>query len=128
MPDSQKVSEKTYLVFVYGSLKAGRGNHRLLHGCKAVGEDSVEDHALFGIDCIPHVVPSVGDTVHGEVYEITPKVLQALDWLEGHPGSYIRTLIKTRQGHDAFIYLGINFHDPKRDKKNPTGVWNGYRP
>jgi gamma-glutamylaminecyclotransferase len=31
--------------------------------------------------------------VYGEVYEVTPEVLQALDELEGHPDWYQRTLI-----------------------------------
>lgn len=88
------------LVFVYGSLKEGYGNHRLLltstlrhHATLPYG------HRMFSLGGFPGVVEadlSSGYPIHGEVYEVAESTLfESLDYLEGYDketdtGMYLR--------------------------------------
>jgi len=84
---------------VYGTLKAGHGNHRLLqaaivHSYRA----RVEGFTLYGHG-IPYAVPTQGSAVAAEVYYLADpdgSVLASLDRLEGHPTHYCRTLVSAK--------------------------------
>ena len=85
-------------VVVYGSLKAGQGNHTLLQA---------EDTQYLGRMRFPGRMVSLGwfpavtedcedgQTVLGEVYEVSNETLMSLDVLEGHPSFYERKKIET---------------------------------
>lgn len=86
-------------VFVYGSLKAGHGNHALLEGATFLGRQSLSGrYAMLDIGYYPGVV-EVADgprrTIYGEVYRIDKPTLESLDLLEGHPNYYRRTKVGT---------------------------------
>lgn len=72
-------------VFVYGTLKKGHGNHRVLGNSLFLGKAvTKEKHILT--DCgFPYMVPdSDGELVSGELYCVDdPAVLEGLDRLEG---------------------------------------------
>lgn len=86
-------------VFVYGSLKNGKGNHRLLSGSKYLGRCYVEGrHRLLSLGGFPGLVKSDDlepQKVVGEVYQVNEETLQSLDWLEGHPRFYCREKVPT---------------------------------
>lgn len=44
--------------------------------------------------------------VLGEVYRISPAILQKLDILEEHPDYYQRGLVTLQSGRSAFVYWG----------------------
>lgn len=98
-------------VFVYGTLKRGYHNNRLLHGASYLGEALTnKKYLLFG-NGVPFAHPSEkGLPVKGEVFEIDEKVhLKPLDYLEGHPTSYTRktisvTLLDNEEVVEADIY------------------------
>jgi gamma-glutamylcyclotransferase (GGCT)/AIG2-like uncharacterized protein YtfP len=79
--------------FVYGTLRLGQGNYRLLAG-HAVGEFPavLDGHALYGPG-LPYVTAGEGDSaVVGDLIFVDPgryvEVLARLDCLEGYrPGS-----------------------------------------
>jgi len=82
-------------IMVYGTLKRGYWNNRLLDGAEFVGEAlTVKNYIMTG-NGIPFIHPNKGGLpVKGEVYEINPdKHLSSLDRLEGHPHTYTRTTI-----------------------------------
>ena len=92
----------THLVFVYGSLKEGFHNHRLLRKNEAMGlgAATTANPALmlagpgypFLIDPEGHAA-DLGDfvgRVRGELYEVDDELLADLDRLEGHPEYYRR--------------------------------------
>jgi len=93
-------------VFVYGTLKRGHGNHRLLQGCriwkaKAEGIDLHDGRAFPFAKRGSHVT-------HGELYEVPDDVLERLDHLEGHPHFYRRertTILVGDKQVNAWIYL-----------------------
>lgn len=78
-------------VFVYGTLKKGFGNHRLLSGAVFVGEAvTVNNYALY-VSGIPYAYKEETiSKIHGELYLVDRETLQSLDMLEGHPDWYRR--------------------------------------
>lgn len=106
-------------VFVYGSLKQGHGNHRLLSRARDIGgAEFLGMDALFGqygmLDwgAFPALVDRTGrkdaekDFVVGEVYAVSEATLMALDGLEGHPHFYNRTKVKTHvDEHRVWVYF-----------------------
>jgi gamma-glutamylcyclotransferase (GGCT)/AIG2-like uncharacterized protein YtfP len=86
-------------VFVYGSLKKGLGNHRLLEKSKYLGRCFVEGrYKMLNLGGFPGLVQSgqfAETRIVGEVYQITEDTLRSLDWLEGHPRFYTRHKLAT---------------------------------
>lgn len=99
-------------VFVYGTLKQGYGNNRLLLSSEFIGATKTVD--LFYMDDLgcPMVFPSADEDalpVWGEVYKVTDElVARSLDRLEGWPHIYDRKVIRTELGLDAWVYYGHN--------------------
>lgn len=104
-------------VFVYGTLKQGFGNHRLLANSKFIGRCTVPGVMLHmgRIPAMVHVYKdntlSEKDTlcrVAGEVYEVSWDTLQRLDQLEGVPHLYNRQQIKTELG-TCWVYIWTDY-------------------
>jgi gamma-glutamylcyclotransferase (GGCT)/AIG2-like uncharacterized protein YtfP len=102
------MEEKTR-VFVYGTLKNGYGNHRILQQGEAdfIGEDTVYGITLYmpAAGSYPTAVRSKGRHVHGEVYEVDARTFRHLDGLEGYPYMYDRTEVQTKGGHTVWVYV-----------------------
>lgn len=100
------------LVFVYGTLMQGYGNHDLLSTSEFIGERTTEDTFIL-VDAIafPYMLDVSGydqyqKRVHGELYRMeTSTVLQSLDYLESEGSHYHRRLIQTTEGETAWSYL-----------------------
>lgn len=112
------------LLFVYGSLKQGFPNAHVNRGRRvAATAVTVRRHPFWlvrgRLPCLFEAVDASDGTaaahVTGELYEVTPEELRAMDALErvGEPGGYRRATIEVRaepsaelQGvHAAFVYL-----------------------
>jgi len=77
------IDEERILVFVYGTLMKGEGNHNFLSNSKYLGEYKTDKRwGLINIGAFPALVPHVL-AVEGEVYEVNKGVLGTLDRLEG---------------------------------------------
>ena len=109
-----------HTVFVYGTLKQGYGNHRLLANSEYCGPAAfvTNEHTLRDLGAFPGVValpPRPKDDqgvyigrlflykIEGELYKVTDEELKALDRLEGHPSFYTRTRTnKVMQGDKTY--------------------------
>jgi len=91
------------LVAVYGSLKEGYGNHRLLLSSDKMGEDWVEGWQMYSLGGFPAIVKG-NSKVKVEIYSVDEETFSRLDRLEGYPSFYDREQVKTVQG-DAWIYF-----------------------
>lgn len=86
-------------VFVYGTLKQGYGNNRLLQDSEFVSEGVILGGGKLIGNGIPFFVPDylceegeVGD-IKGEIWRMSGRItLGRLDTLEGHPHGYYRSL------------------------------------
>lgn len=104
--EDQLKSDGPARVFVYGTLKRGGGNHRLL---EASGARFLGNHQIAGTmhdyGAFPAVTLDGSGTVHGEVYEVSTVTLERLDRLEGTPSFYQRARVSMSTGMDAWVYV-----------------------
>lgn len=98
------------LVFVYGTLKRGHGNHVVLSngGASYLGEDTtVHKYKFLDLGYYPAVVPPAKDAldtyIEGELYSVNDLV--ALDSLEGYPHLFTRKEIILTSGEEAWMYM-----------------------
>lgn len=94
---SEEKSENNQYVFVYGTLRKGRYNHRLLENSPLITKGKTKEKFNMRASGIPYVCKEYSDendnNIIGEVYEVTPQTLKGpLDSLEGHPYVYKREL------------------------------------
>lgn len=95
------------LVAVYGTLKRGRGNNRLLSTSSFIGEDELHGFTMYSAGGFPVIYRSeeLSKSILVEVWEVDEETLTGdLDRLEGHPSWYCRELVPTKYG-EAWIYI-----------------------
>ena len=104
-----------FYVFVYGTLKTGESNHRVM---ESAGGELVDNVFVNGFTCIntPWYPYAVWDrnskSLHGELYKVPMSGLKQLDMLEGYPSLYNRDVVvafgegdnETRKITLAWIY------------------------
>jgi len=100
-------------VFVYGTLCRGERAHRLLQGCRYVGEFLTEEAwELVHMGGYPGLVAGGACAVRGEVYEIPPGMLPDLDEYEGP--EYERRPIRLADGSEAEAWVMDPHHGEGR--------------
>lgn len=109
----------TRYVFVYGTLKQGHGNNRLLSRSKFVGKAVTSEPKFKLVDGgFPYLLDTgSGKKVVGEVYEIGPFILRDLDTLEGVDyGHYERVGIHVEVGEGELrrLVLAWAYQAPKK--------------
>lgn len=112
-------------LFVYGTLKRGYHNHRLLADAIFEGEYEAHGFSLLDFGAFPGMIDGPG-SVHGEVYQITKEMLPALDRLEGVPTLYERRSIYIHKGGDGFkcyAYIFKPMMDLKEYQIIESGRW-----
>ena len=110
------------LVAVYGTLKRGHGNNRVMGRSKFVGEgETVNRYPMVGHG-VPFVLPvkGRGHNVKVEVFMADKKTLEGpIDSLESHPNWYRREKTLIRMDDGNFINAWLYF--------NPTVDVNNYK-
>ncbi len=95
-------------VFVYGTLRKGWGNHRLLRHLNGVPAVTENHYSLYARR-IPFVHKNPVSPIVGEVYEVDERTLESLDRLEGHPRWYVReevpVVLETGEVTSAWLYF-----------------------
>ena len=110
-----------YNVFVYGTLKMGYHNHRLLEGAEFKGIGVIHNYGVFGMPYgIPGVKAHEGSYVVGEIYSVDEKILERLDMLEGYRGEGFRDNMYNRKKEVAVLgseeKLEVYFYEWNRAK------------
>lgn len=116
-----KPFEPFYLA-VYGTLKKGFPNHRVIQNCKFIGEyETLPIFTMYSLGPYPAVVHHGNTSITIEIYKIeSEEIAKKLDRLEGYPTLYIKEIISTEVG-DLIIYL---FNQPICNYKVITsGKW-----
>jgi gamma-glutamylcyclotransferase (GGCT)/AIG2-like uncharacterized protein YtfP len=110
-------------VFVYGTLRQGEGNHRLLLSARFVGEASTAaGFALYDLGAFPGLVHEGAGTVAGEVYDVDAETLAALDRLEGVPSFYRRERIELEGVGSTDAYT-LTLRQVRGCDLIPSGDW-----
>jgi len=98
-------------VFVYGSLKQGFGNHRLLSFSQFLGEATTKDShfSMISLGGFPGVFDDGESRISGEVYRVNDSTLRNLDGLESEGSFYSRRTYPMRLSNgeviDCYIYI-----------------------
>lgn len=126
-----------FFVFVYGTLKQGYWNNRLLETCKFISEGLLPDHKAYyygSVGSFPFVEENEGTSVSGEVYLINSNTLANLDRLEGYSGPnrhsfYLRktSKIHTNDGvlDNVYYYCGNSHRHHLDDRMVEVPMENG---
>lgn len=125
----KKIEPFHELLFVYGSLKKGFDNHRILEkSAKRLGKaKTVSKFGMFedSFGNYPYLINEPIHKIEGELYEINRKeLLEKIDEFEGAPDYYQRKKIKVKSHHGikyAYTYLRENIKTPMNQK--PLKVW-----
>ena len=119
-----------HFVFVYGTLKQGKGNNWILAkaGYKEahfVRPDQVYGR-MFNLGSYPAVTEGT-DAIHGEIWRVSNPMLERLDQFEGVPHLYSRLATRTFNGTKCWIYMmpGLykNQKTPRKATYIPSGIW-----
>lgn len=110
-------------VFVYGSLKSGFFNNRVMERArgKLLRSDITPPHyTMLDLGSYPAVVANGNTAIKGEVWEVED--LRPLDLLEGYPSYYTREQITLQNGDDMpWMYMLNSPHSIRHEVDN--GNW-----
>jgi gamma-glutamylcyclotransferase (GGCT)/AIG2-like uncharacterized protein YtfP len=114
-------------IFVYGTLKRGHELHEVIKGSKFLGcHMTPPSYKMLDFGAYPGVTLGGRTPIFGEVYQVSKKVLEQVDILEGAPDLFTKIKLATPYG-TSFIYLFVIDEDTKRlvntEKTIPTGYW-----
>ena len=130
VPD--KVKDKKHKVFVYGTLKRGYGNNRLLKDAVFLGKASTVDKwAMTGAGrSFPYMYTEhkEGEYVIGEVYLVDDSELASLDSLEGYPYHYTKQEIDILYDDDSTldrvtVYTKAHYDKSRLNPKEFISDW-----
>lgn len=112
-------------VFVYGSLKSGFSNHRLLENAKFIcNTHTKECYTMLDLQSFPGVIKEKDTSqIQGEVYRLKNENIQDLDDFEG--SWYYRENIELDNGYTAEIYFLKDYpSNPDYCNVIENGIWD----
>jgi gamma-glutamylcyclotransferase (GGCT)/AIG2-like uncharacterized protein YtfP len=113
------------LIFVYGTLKRGEWNNRLLNGAEFVVTALTNEAYVMRNVGYPLILtkdwPEQQGRVVGEVFAVNDETLELLDRLEGHPRNYKRTpiVVTDRNGAALDVEAYVWQREPMGDIVEP---------
>jgi gamma-glutamylcyclotransferase (GGCT)/AIG2-like uncharacterized protein YtfP len=118
------------LVFVYGTLRRGYGNHHLLEeGARLLDTArTAQAYALYALE-IPFAIKAQAvSPLRGELYAVDDACLARLDELEEHPAWYRRELVEVVTDHGDNHLAWLYFYPEPRGGLVPSGDYALHTP
>lgn len=113
------------LVFVYGTLMSGEGNHRYLEDSKCLGLATIEGYDMYNVGWYPAIIP--GDNlIIGELYQVPIEDIPSIDMLEGEGSLYAKTCetVTDAEGKTTFALVYVYLRDCSN--LNRISAWKEY--
>lgn len=111
-------------IAVYGSLRKGLHNYRLLEDSNLVSTEVVNiPWRMVSLGGFPGLVPSEGENhdITIEVFEVDNTTYQRVEYLESYPSFYQKAKIETSQGEvEVYVLLSPRYADLERVE---SGDW-----
>lgn len=120
-----------YLVFVYGTLRRGYGNHYLLEegGARLLDlAHTARAYALYALEIPFAVRDQAVSRLRGELYAVDAACLARLDELEEHPAWYRRELVEVVTDRGDNLPAWLYFHPEPRGVLVPSGDYALHTP
>ncbi|WP_270180699.1 gamma-glutamylcyclotransferase family protein [Alkalihalobacillus sp. CinArs1] len=123
-----------HIVFVYGTLRKGESNHRVIEGARLLESYSWTSGKLYDTGAgYPALFQSEEGVVYGEVYEVNDTFLSRIDVLEGFQEGrranlydrIIQPVYSKGKQYDAITYVMKT--KPSTFRKIDSGNWTEYR-
>jgi len=109
------------ILFVYGTLKRGGPNHRLLAGQQFLGEARTEPkYRLIDLGEYPGLQEATdGESVSGEIYAVDDEAMARLDEFEDVPRLFVRAPVMLDEWNEPAVAYFFNADNAtmKKDKK-----------
>jgi len=113
------------LVFVYGSLRKGMGNHSVMGDSLMVGTwTTPPEYHLADLGYYPAVLKGGNTPIVGELYAVSQAIWEDIEGLEGYPVYYDRTELTTPHGQAVMYYLPFERHEDHNLVE--SGDWTEY--
>ena len=117
---------KKKLIAVYGTLRKGNGNHRLLQNAEYLGTfDSKPEYELYHLGGYPGLKENGNTSIKLEIYAVTDEEALRVDALEGYTEGepayfYDKKYLETPWGNAGiYIYMG----NVSEERRIITGDW-----
>jgi len=110
------------VVGVYGTLRKGYGNHRLLESSEFLGNAKLRG-TMYSLGPFPAISVHGNTDLHLELYQVDAPTLRNLDGLEGHPHFYQRQKVET-SGGPAWVYTMDHDDTLSLHKVVTSGDWS----
>lgn len=121
------------LLFVYGSLRQGMGNHKVIKEGTYLGKDAIAGPVeMLDWGAYPAVIwddskyGKLEGRAVGEVYEVNDDTYKAVERLEGYPSFYNRMDVDTVYG-EAEMYIIPKDHYHAASPKVDSGDWVAHK-
>jgi gamma-glutamylcyclotransferase (GGCT)/AIG2-like uncharacterized protein YtfP len=117
------MTERRYVLFVYGTLLRGESAHARLDGANALGDaTTAASFHLVDLGPYPALVEGGTTAVLGELYEVNAKMLGALDVYEEVPRLFKRVPIALSDGAVAETYT-LDAEQTRGRRRIRSGDW-----
>jgi len=99
-------------IAVYGTLRKGFGNHRIIKDAEMLWKGEVEiPFEMISLGGFPGLIPSQEvKTISMEVYSVNDDEYESVECLEGYPDFYQKAVISTPVGEaEAYVLLNRRY-------------------
>ena len=119
------MSERRFVLFVYGTLLSSEPSHGFLDGARALGDaKTTPEYHLFDLGPYPALVAGGSTAVVGELYDVSARVLAAIDVHEEVPILFKRMRIALEDGTQAETYM-LDADQTRGRRRIRSGDWRG---
>lgn len=99
---------KGNIIFVYGTLIRGNGNHAYFLGqSRFLGAGTLKGYALYDLGSYPGIKQSKEDFVKGELFEVDEGTLARINRLEGEGSLYRLVFEPVQTGEQTVVNAGV---------------------
>ncbi len=118
----QDTSNNYELIFVYGTLRNGCSNHRLIAHAECLGQGRSQRSFSLYLGDFPYAVSQEATgPIRGEVYRVNQDTRLQVDLLEGHPHWYCRQKETICLDSGELVQAWIYFFPEPRGRLVPSG-------
>lgn len=116
-------TDRRFRLFAYGTFLSGEPGHEILETAEALGEaTTAPNYTLVELGVYAGLLETGRTVVHGELYEVTFKVLSDCDSRCDHPARFHRGRVVLSDGSEAHTYF-VHVDQARGRRRLAHGDW-----